>query len=151
MRKYGLLGPINKNLQMLLAALFDWKKANGRLRTERPTVFDFYRMRPLRESETLFYEVGLDQEGAEMLFEKHIERLKLFARYIIAHVHATVLDEPDALRNASFIRSLKLRETKFDPAAMRAAWYVISRQASTSTAMSASASLVAWSSARRPP
>jgi flavin-dependent dehydrogenase len=122
LRKYGLLGPINKNLQMLLAAFYDWKKANGRLGTDMPTLVDFYSIRPLRESETLFYEVGLTQEEAEMVFEKHIARLKEFARYIIAHVHAVVLDNPDVLRNASFLRSLKLRETVFDPAAMRAAY-----------------------------
>ena len=122
LRKYGLLGPINKNLQMLLGAFFDWKKANGRLGNEKPTLVDFYQMYPLRDSEKLFYEVGLSQEEAEMVFEKHIDRLKEFARWIIAHVHAAVLDDPGVLRNASFVRSLKLRETVFDPEKMRAAY-----------------------------
>jgi flavin-dependent dehydrogenase len=122
MRKYGLLGPINKNLQMLLSSFFEWKKANGRLGSEKRTLVDFYQMRPLRESETLFYEVGLTQEEAEMVLEKHVDRLKEFARWIIAHVHAVVLDDPAVLRNASFVRSLKLRETVFDPEKMRAAY-----------------------------
>ena len=51
-------------------------------------------MRPLRDSEKLFYEVGLSQDAAEMVFEKHIVRLKEFARWILAHVHAAVLDDP---------------------------------------------------------
>lgn len=122
LRKYGLLGPINKNLQMLLSSFFEWKKANGRLGSEKPTLVDFYQMHPLRDSEKLFYEVGLSQDEAEMVFEKHIMRLKEFARWIIGHVHAVVLDDPRVLRNAPFLRSLKLRETRFDPEAMRAAY-----------------------------
>ena len=122
MRKYGLLGPINKNLQMFLGAFFDWKKSNGRLGSPGPTLVDFYQMHPLRDSEKLFYEVGLSQEDAEMVFEKHILRLKEFARWILAHVHAVVLDDPGVLHNASFLNSLKLRETVFDPERMRAAY-----------------------------
>jgi hypothetical protein len=122
LRKYGLLGPINKNLQMLLSAFFEWKKTNGRLGAETPTLIDFYQMIPLRESEKLFYEVGLTNEEAEAVFENHIARLKEFARYIIAHVHASVLGNSAILRNASFLRSIKLRETVFDPEAMRAAY-----------------------------
>jgi flavin-dependent dehydrogenase len=122
LRKYGLLGPINKNLQMFLSGFFQWKKANGRLGSDQPWLVDFYRMVPLRDSEKLFYEVGLSQEEAETVFENHMMRLKEFARYILAHVHAVVLEDPGVLHNASFLHSLKLRETVFDPERMRAAW-----------------------------
>ena len=122
LRKYGLLGPINRNLQMFLSAFFEWKMANGRLGSDQPTLVDFYRMAPLRDSEKLFYEVGLTLEEAEMVYEKHMARLKEFARYILAHVHAVVLEDPAVLRNASFLQSLKLRDTVFDPERMRAVW-----------------------------
>ncbi len=122
LRKFALLGRINHNLQSFLSAFYEWKKVNGRIGTEQPVLFDFYSIKPLRDSEKLFYEVGLTPAEAETLFDAHIQRLREFARYILAHVHAAVLEEPKVLQNASFISSLKLRDTVFDPASMRAAY-----------------------------
>jgi flavin-dependent dehydrogenase len=122
LRKYGLLGPINRNLQHFLSAFFHWKKEQGRAGTDRPRLVDFYQMVPLRDSEKLFYEAGLTREAAEMVLDNHVTRLKEFARYILAHVHAVVLGDPAVLYNAKFIASLKLRDTVFDPERMRAAY-----------------------------
>ena len=122
MRKYGILGAINRNLQQFLSAFYEWKKAEDRMGTGQPQLVDFYQVKPLRDSETLFYEVGLSPEEAEALLDAHILRLKEFARYILAHVHAVVLEEPRALHNAPFLAGLKLRDTVFDPERMRAAW-----------------------------
>lgn len=119
LRKYGSLGRINRNLQKFLSDFYQWKKC----RTDsvsQPYFFDFYDMVSLRESEMLFYQIGLTLDEAESLIERHVERLKEFARYILAHVHAVVLCEPGVLRNARFIASLKLGETKFNPDEMRA-------------------------------
>ena len=51
--------------------------------------------------------------------EKHVERMREFARYIYAHVYAVMLGDKRVLLNAAFIKSLKLREVKFNPDAMR--------------------------------
>jgi len=119
MRKFALFGPINKGLQMFLHDFFDWKKANGTTMREEPVHIDFYDQEPLRMSEKLFYEVGLTREEAEDVLEMHVERMKDFARYIIAHVYAVVLGDKRVLLNAPFVSSIKLRDTSFDPARMR--------------------------------
>ena len=50
------------------------------------------------------------------------ERLKEFARYILAHVHAVVLGDRRVLTNSPFVTSLKLGDTVFDVEQMRAAY-----------------------------
>jgi flavin-dependent dehydrogenase len=120
LRKYSILGPINRNLQQFLSAFFHWKKKQG-MRTTRHMI-DFYEMLPLCRSEKLFYEIGLVREEAETVIEKQTEQLKEFARYIIAHVHAVVLNDRNVLLNAPFVSGLKLRNTAFDPEKMRAAY-----------------------------
>lgn len=120
LRKYSLLGPINRNLQQLLTTFFQWKKTQG-TRTARQLI-DFYQLLPLSRSEKLFYDVGLTPEEAGMVIEGQTERLMEFARYIIAHVHAVVLNDRKILLNSAFVSRLKLRNTEFDPEKMRAAY-----------------------------
>ena len=87
-----------------------------------PVHISLYDMNPLRMSEKLFYQIGLSVDEAENVLDMHVEKMREFARYILAHVHAAVLGDRRALVNAKFIASLKLRDTAFDPAAMRARW-----------------------------
>ncbi len=119
LRKFALLGPINRNLQMFLRDYFNWKKAQGLMPLAQPAHIDFYEMEPLRASEKLFYEIGLTLEEAEDKLEMHVQRMKEFARHILAHVYAVVLGDKRVLLNAPFVSSLKLRSTTFDPARMR--------------------------------
>ena len=119
LRKFALFGPINKNLQMFLRDYFTWKKAGGLTTPGEPAHIDFYDMEPLRMSEKLFYEIGLSVEEAEDKLDMHVERIKEFARYIIAHVYAVVLGDKRVLLNAPFVSGLKLRDTSFDPVRMR--------------------------------
>ena len=119
LRKFGLLGPINRNLQAFLRDYFAWKKAQGLTPLAQPAHIDFYDMEPLRMSEKLFYEMGLTVEEAEEVLDRHFERMKDFARHILAHVYAVVLADKRVLLNAPFVSSLKLRSTTFDPARMR--------------------------------
>ncbi len=119
LRKYALMGPINKNLQMFLRDYFNWKKAQGLMPLDRPVHIDFYDMEPLRASEKLFYEIGLTLEEAENQLDAHVQRMKEFARHILAHVYAVVLGDKRVLLNAAFVSSLKLRSTTFDPVRMR--------------------------------
>ena len=56
------------------------------------------------------------------MVDVHLARLQEFARYIITHIYASVLGNREVLTNESFISSLKLRETLFDPEEMRLAY-----------------------------
>jgi flavin-dependent dehydrogenase len=122
LRKFAFFGPVNKNLHMFLREFFIWKKKNGPAAQTGPVHIEFYDLEPLRLSEKMFYEIGLTVEEAEEAIEKHAERIKEFARYILAHVHAVVVGDRRALLNAPFIASLRLRDTVFDPERMREAW-----------------------------
>ncbi len=122
LRKFALYGPVNRNIQKFLSDFFIWKKENGTNQLAEPVHISFYDMEPLRMAEKLFYEVGLTPEEAERVLEMHVEKMKDFARYILAHVHAVVLGDKRVLLNASFVASLKLRDTPFDPEKMREAY-----------------------------
>src|ERR1019366_1952353 len=99
-----------------------WKKKQPPAASPVPRLFELYDIQPLFEAETLFYEVGLTPAEAIAVVDRHIDRLKEFARYIITHIYASVLGSCEVLTNGPFISSLKLRSTVFDPEAMRAAY-----------------------------
>jgi hypothetical protein len=105
----------------LLSAFYQWKKQPEPAYSS-PNFFDFYRMAPLCDAEKLFYQAGLDAADAIAVLDRHVDRLEEFARYIIAHVHASVRQNRDVLTNAPFIASLSLRNTVFDPVEMAASY-----------------------------
>jgi hypothetical protein len=117
--RYGVLGPINANLQRFLSAFYQWKKTQPAATYREPNLIEFYDMAPLRDAEKLFYQAGLEPDEAVEVVDRHLERLKDFARYILTHIYASVLGNREVLTNATFIRSLKLRHTVFDPERMR--------------------------------
>ena len=119
LRKFARLGPINHSLQSFLDSYYRWKKQRG-VEAGDPVLIDFYDLQPVRDSEKLFYEVGVSLAEAKMVLSRHIERLSELARYIAAHVYAAVLGDRAVLFNAAFVASLDLRDLKFDPEAMRA-------------------------------
>ncbi len=121
MRKFGLLGPINRQLQQFLSDFYQWKK-DRRPADSAPTMNDFYEMTPLRQSELLFYQVGLTREEVVEALDRQFNSLKGFARWIIAQVYGAVLDDPMIGQDAGFVAGLKLRDIRFDPSEMRAAW-----------------------------
>jgi flavin-dependent dehydrogenase len=119
LRKFGLLGPINRELQKFLSDFYHWKKANLP-RDTAPLVNDFYEMIPLRESEKLFYQIGLTTEEAMDALERQFISLKEFARWIVAQVYSVVLGDPELASDNQFIAGIKLRDLRFDPTEMRA-------------------------------
>jgi len=119
LRKFAFFGPVNHTLQAFLSSYFQWKKAQGLTAPGEPVHIDFYDLDPLRVSEKLFYEVGLTVEEAEQKIEMHQENMREFARYIQAHVYASVLGDKRVLLNAPFIAGLKVREMHFNPERMR--------------------------------
>ena len=117
LRKFGLLGPINRMLQKFLSDFFQWKKTNVPA-SVTPELHDFYEMMPLRNSELLFYQVGLTREEATEALERQFNSLKGFARWIVAQVYATVLADPMIGMDTEFTNSIKLRNIRFDPQQM---------------------------------
>jgi hypothetical protein len=122
LRRFATLGPINSNLQSFLSAFFQWKKRQPKTMGGGPNFVEFFGMQPLREAEKLFYQVGLNPGEAMGVIDVHLRRLEEFARYVIAHIHASVLKEPSALTNAAFISSLDVRHAVFSPEQMRSAY-----------------------------
>ena len=120
LRRFAIFGPINKCVQQFLSDFFKWKLENGIKNLPEPTHIEYYSILPLKESETLFYQMGLTTEEAEDQIEIHVDRMREFARYIYAHVYASVLCDRNVVVNHDFCKSLKLREVKFDPEGMRA-------------------------------
>ena len=119
LKRLAIFGPINRSVQQFLGDYYMWKHKNGIKPLADPHHIEFYSIQPLKESETLFYEIGLTLEQAEDQTEKHVERMREFARYIYAHVYAAMLGDKRVLLNAAFIKSLRLKDVKFDPDAMR--------------------------------
>lgn len=122
LRRYGILGPINSNLQRFLSGFFQWKKTRPMQSFTEPNLIEFYDMHPLRDAEKLFYQAGLTPAEGIAAIDGHVDRLKDFARYIITHIYASVLGNREVLTNKSFIESINLRNTPFDPEGMAAAY-----------------------------
>jgi flavin-dependent dehydrogenase len=119
LRRFGILGPINANLQRTLSAFFQWKKSQPKRSWPAPQMVEFYDMAPLREAEKIFYKTGQQPLEALEAIDHLLSHLREFARYILAHIYASVLGEPEALTNAPFVESLNLHQTVFDPEQMR--------------------------------
>jgi hypothetical protein len=117
LRKFGLLGPVNSRLQQFLADYYEWKKRLGLVNTVRLDM-DFYDFEPLRQSEKLFYQVGLNRLDLEGVLQQHVKRLEDFARSLAAHVYSCVLGDSGISSNESFRNAIRLRELQFDPTAM---------------------------------
>jgi flavin-dependent dehydrogenase len=122
LRRFGMLGPINANLQRTLSAFYQWKKRQPTRPPAEPQLFDFYTMTPLAHAEKMFYKTGLEPEEAIAALDQLLSHLRGFARYILTHIYASVLGDPDVLTNAPFIESLDLHQTVFDPEHMREAY-----------------------------
>ena len=118
LRRFGILGPINANLQRTLSAFFQWKKQQALRPWPAPQMIEFYDMAPLQESERIFYKTGCDAAEAIDAIDLLLLHLREFARYILAHVHASVLGNREVLTNAAFVESLNLHHTTFDPKLM---------------------------------
>jgi flavin-dependent dehydrogenase len=120
LRRYRVLGPINANLQRMLSAFYQWKKQQPAAAFTAPNLVEFYDMAPLRDAEKLFYEAGLTPVEAIAVLDRHLGRLKEFARYIVAHIYAATLGTREVLTNASFVASIDPSHTEFDAVEMAA-------------------------------
>ncbi len=118
LRKFGLLGPLNRSLHKFLSDYFQWKKSRLAAMSE-PKLTDFLEMPPVSSSEKMFYEVGRPLDEALEALEGQYQRMREFARFIAVHVCAAVVGDPSVVTNAALVRGLKLRSLRFDPQAFQ--------------------------------
>ena len=119
LRKFGLLGPVNKNLHQLLSDYFQWKKTQVAPQSE-PKLTDFLDIPSLANSEKMFYEMGWSAPETLDVLEAQYQRMREFARFIAVHVCASVVGDPEAVMNAALVKELKLKSLRFDPKAFQA-------------------------------
>jgi hypothetical protein len=119
--KLARLGRINGNLQAYLSAFYEWKK-RGEAVERDPVAFDFTQITPLKNSEMLFYQIGVsDSEGLDLL-DRYFENLRELARFILVHAASRALGQTAVLTNRAFVQSMRLNQTAFDPAALAELW-----------------------------
>jgi flavin-dependent dehydrogenase len=125
--KLARLGRINGNLQLFMSAFYRWKK--GSEPSEHgPIAFDFTQIGPLKDSEMLFYQVGVSDSLALELLDHYFENIRQLARFIVAHAASRVLGQRECLTNRAFVESIRLNQVSFDPAAFAETWTLCSSQ-----------------------
>ncbi|MBW8876504.1 MAG: hypothetical protein JF614_16185 [Acidobacteria bacterium] len=118
LRRFSRLGPINHGIHRLLAAFYRWKKENVVLAAPAPVFFDFTEVGALAAAELTFYQVGVSLEEARAVLDEQLENLRDLARWTMAHVTASVLDDPRAVTNAAYMRDIDVNDLQFDPEKM---------------------------------
>jgi flavin-dependent dehydrogenase len=140
LRLFSQLGPLNRSVQQMLSGYYQWKKANGQLAGEDeaavgnghgagegaaaggPVFFDFTEIGSLREAERTFYEIGVTVEEARRILARQVGNLQELARFLVAHVASSVLDDPRVLRSRRFVDGIDLEAIEFEPEAWAARW-----------------------------
>jgi len=122
LRSFTRLGPMNRSVQKLLSAFFQWKKANGLLGSPQPIFMDFMEITTLAKAEKTFYQVGIEVDAAKRVLNQQLENLEELARFIGVHVAALMLDEPRIRTSRAFAESLDVDALETDPIALRERW-----------------------------
>lgn len=123
LRQFSRLGPINRSVQRVLSAFFQWKKARGLAAAERqPHYVDFTEIATLQKAEKTFYQVGVSVDEAKKVLNDQLDNLEELARFTMAHVAAVVLDEPRVVESQAFVDTIDLDAVNFDPEAWQEAW-----------------------------
>jgi hypothetical protein len=130
--RFSQLGPINKNLQAFISAYYQWKKT-ARQRQPKIIYNDFTEMTGLFRAEKTFYQVGVSVEQARCVLDEQLGNLKEMARFVAAHVSASVLGDDRALINRPFVEGFDLTRLRFDPAEMRERYAACEGSAETYT------------------
>ena len=113
LREFARLGELNRSLQQYITDYYRWKKLQYDQPTE-PQFFDFMELGALRSTERLFYEVGLTATEAATVLAQESVKLTEFARYIVAHICASVSGRQSLLQDRHFIAGLDLDHLVFD-------------------------------------
>jgi flavin-dependent dehydrogenase len=125
LRRFGKLGPWNRNLMRFLVGYYHWKKEKdpqGAERETEPVFFDFTEIGALREAERCFYKVGVGSEEARKVLDVQLRNLEALVRFCAAHIGSVVVGDPDAVHNAAFVNGFDPDALRFDEAEIRALW-----------------------------
>lgn len=117
-RRFSNLGAVNQNLQNYITDFYRWKKAQD-LSASQPLFTDFMEVPALAAAEKTFYEFGLKPSEAVAVLERQTELMLEYARYLMAHIDAVVLDDPQVRTHASYIEAVDPRTRIFDPNTMK--------------------------------
>jgi flavin-dependent dehydrogenase len=116
--RFARLGSINRNLQSFISAFFQWKKTQVAAQ-EAPCFQELMETEPLRRAEQAFYCVGASVEEACRVLDDHLSNLQELARFLVARITATVLEDESVLTNCRFVEAIDLNNLSFDPIRMR--------------------------------
>lgn len=117
LNRFSKLGPLNKNLQTFIHSYHQWKKGERRPSSVLHT--DFMEVGSLRNAEKTFYEVGVSIDEAVRVLDGQLANLEEMARFITAHIAASVLGDSRAMMNRAFVESLEPARLQFDPEELR--------------------------------
>jgi flavin-dependent dehydrogenase len=118
LQRFSRLGRVNLSLQAFITAFYHWKKAACEPHRQ-PMFVDFYETGGLGVAEKTFYKVGVSVEEARTILDEQLQNVFDVARQTVAHIYASVLDEPAVFYNRSFLESLDLERLAFDVDGMR--------------------------------
>jgi flavin-dependent dehydrogenase len=121
LRQFARLGPVNRALQELLSAFYQWKKRHRKAPSE-PRYFDFMELATLARAEKTFYEVGVSVTEAKRILSQQVDGLVELARFLGVHAASVVLDDPSVRTNRRFVEAFDPETMVFDPDAFRALW-----------------------------
>ncbi len=121
LQRFARLGRVNTALQAFLNDFYHWKKL-AREPQHTPVYADFFATGGLAVAEKTFYDIGVSIDEARRVLDDQVRNALLLARLTVAHVYASVLDEPAVFRNREFLESLDVERVKFDADEMRAAY-----------------------------
>lgn len=120
--RFGRLGAVNAAVIDFLCDYRRWKQAAGFAPPAEPRFADFMSAGPLAAAEKTFYRVGVGAaEGREVL-NAQLANLETLARWIVAHVAATVVGDERVLTDRAFVEGIDPRAFRFDPDEMARRW-----------------------------
>jgi 2-polyprenyl-6-methoxyphenol hydroxylase-like FAD-dependent oxidoreductase len=118
LERFSTLGTLNRRLHEFLSGYYQWKKREGREHAG-PIFHELSSLGTLKESEQLFYQVGVGTPEALRLLDTQLESLRELARFTVAHVTAMVVSDPQLLTHKDFVDGIHLDQIQFDPKAMK--------------------------------
>jgi len=115
---FAKLGVLNHNLQSFITAYYHWKKAHP-LKARTPIFFDFMSLEPLKQSEELFYEVGLSGRECIRVLKSSMGNVERLARFVAMYIYSVVLDDAELLTSKQLAETLRIENLRFDLDSMR--------------------------------
>lgn len=115
---FAQLGVWNHNIQEFICGYYRWKKTQT-VEPRAPIFFDFTGFEPLKKSEELFYEVGVNPAEAIAMMKQHMSNIHKLGRFIAIYIYSVTLRDESLLSNKHLIETIRIDNLQFDPQRMR--------------------------------